>query len=355
MDVLLRGCVVATLAAVSTPVVGPVGRASMIRAVESESVAEIAGPPAAVEPAAIRAPPVVAVPAGRSVPVSDAIVTVSDSIVPVSVRSSSSSSSSSSSPRGRRGIVVIVVVVAKRVGLVVIRPVPRSPRAARAREPSPPAAPAAAAAAAAVVVPVAPALAAPPVPVVIAAAVRMIVPAAKPRALVFVPARVVPAVVPVVARAVRRALVPVRAALASRVCVVPWIPQGWVIARVQPSLAPEPRRGFVSEEEVARRARRRRVVGRGRLVGALDPVLEVDGSNPVVVAVRVARGSGRVRARRPRGAGAMERSPRLVGGLRRLLSCPSLVFAGFLAGPAPRDAVRNQLRVRIVPGVLLRW
>ena len=178
-----------------------------------------------------------------------------------------------------------------------------------------------------------------------------------PRALVFVPARMVPAVVPVVARAaVRRALVPVRAALASRVCVVPRvIPQGWVIARVQPSLAPEPGRGFVSEEEVARRARRRRVVGRGRLVGALDPVLEVDGSNPVVVAVRVARGSGRVRARRPRGAGAMERSPRLVGGLRRLLSCPSLVFAGFLAGPAPRDAVRNQLRVRIVPGVLLRW
>ena len=50
----------------------------------------------------------------------------------------------------------------------------------------------------------------------------------------------------------------------------------------------------------------------------------------------------------------MERSPRLVGGLRRLRG-PSLVVAGFLAGPAPRDGVRNQLRVGIVPGVLLRW
>ena len=191
-------------------------------------------------------------------------------------------------------------------------------------------------AAAAAAVPVAPALPAPPVAVgyrraVIAAAGSVRIGSAAAAALVLVPARVVPAVVPVVAR-VRRRRVP--AAATARVARSP---EGRVIARVQPSLAPEPGHGFVTEEEVLRRARVRHTRGGG--VGTV---------------VVFARGSGRVRARRPRGAGAMERSPRLVGGLRRLRG-PSLVVAGFLAGPAPRDGVRNQLRVGIVPGVLLRW
>lgn len=198
-------------------------------------------------------------------------------------------------------------------------------------------------AAAAAAVPVAPALPAPPVAVgyrraVIAAAGSVRIGSAAAAALVLVPARVVPAVVPVVAR-VRRRRVP--AAATARVARSP---EGRVIARVQPSLAPEPGHGFVTEEEVLRRAR-------GHVHGPRVRHTRGGGVGTVVV---FARGSGRVRARRPRGAGAMERSPRLVGGLRRLRG-PSLVVAGFLAGPAPRDGVRNQLRVGIVPGVLLRW
>ena len=54
----------------------------------------------------------------------------------------------------------------------------------------------------------------------------------------------------------------------------------------------------------------------------------------------------------------MERPPRLVGLLR--LRGSSLVVAGFLVVPSSRDVTRDQLRVRIVPGVLLgcekaRW
>ena len=47
----------------------------------------------------------------------------------------------------------------------------------------------------------------------------------------------------------------------------------------------------------------------------------------------------------------MERPPRLVGLLR--LRGSSLVVAGFLVVPSSRDVTRDQLRVRIVPGVLL--
>ena len=47
----------------------------------------------------------------------------------------------------------------------------------------------------------------------------------------------------------------------------------------------------------------------------------------------------------------MERPPRLVG-LRGSLR-GSLVVAGFLVVPSSRDVTRDQLRVRIVPGVLL--
>ena len=46
----------------------------------------------------------------------------------------------------------------------------------------------------------------------------------------------------------------------------------------------------------------------------------------------------------------MERPPRLVG-LRGSLR-GSLVVAGFLVVPSSRDVTRDQLRVRIVPGVL---
>ena len=48
----------------------------------------------------------------------------------------------------------------------------------------------------------------------------------------------------------------------------------------------------------------------------------------------------------------MERPPRLVG-LRGSLRGSSLVVAGFLVVPSSRDVTRNQLRVLIVPGVLL--
>ena len=73
----------------------------------------------------------------------------------------------------------------------------------------------------------------------------------------------------------------------------------------------------------------------------------------------VVLGLGRVaRARRPGGSRLMERPPRLVGLLR--LRGSSLVVAGFLVVPSSRDVTRDQLRVRIVPGVLLgcekaRW
>ena len=67
----------------------------------------------------------------------------------------------------------------------------------------------------------------------------------------------------------------------------------------------------------------------------------------------VVLGLGRVaRARRPRGSRLMERPPRLVG-LRGSLRGSSLVVAGFLVVPSSRDVTRDQLRVRIVPGVLL--